>query len=79
MGTSLIKIENEPGLVKDSVSKAIINTDDNSYRAYLRQRSRLKLDKQKMNEYEGQIRDLIDEVMFLKDSVKQLLENMNKK
>lgn len=75
---NLLKIENEPGLVKDMQTKAVLNLDNRSYQSYLNQRQKLKENRDKIDGYECQLKALIDEVNSLKDSIKTLFQNGNK-
>lgn len=74
----LVKIKNEPGLVKDTQSKAVLNTDSRSYMSYLNQRKRLQENRDKIDGYECQMKELINEVCELKEAIKKILTNGNK-
>lgn len=73
---SLVKVQSEPNLVKDSVSKAIINTDSRGYANYKQQREQLIANRLKMSEYENQIRSLTDEVCSIKETLINILNRV---
>ena len=63
------KIEDNPNLIRDSYSKAIINTDVEAYEKYLLLKSKLKNDKKEID-------SLKNEVSELKDLVKDLINKI---
>ncbi len=63
------KIEDNPNLIRDSYSKAIINTDVEAYKKYLMLKKRLHKDKTEMD-------NLKNEVSELKDLVKNLINKI---
>lgn len=64
-----LKVKNEAGLVRDSKSKAVLNTDDQALKAYKKQRSKALQLQEAMEE----IPQLRQEVAEIKDLIKQLL------
>jgi HAMP domain-containing protein len=66
MRPELVKIENEPGFLKDKTSQAIISTDNSALEAY---RARRKREQDKLDE----INNLKQDVAEIKDLLKQLL------
>ena len=63
------KIENEDTLIRDNVSKAVINTDADGYNAYMnKKRNTIKQQKE--------FNDLKSEVTELKDLVKILINKI---
>lgn len=69
MKPELVKIENEPGFVKDKKTQAVISTDNSALEAYRVKRKRdmemqMKLDK---------INTLEQDVAEIKDLLRQLL------
>ncbi len=63
------QIEDNPNLIRDSYSKAIINTDVEAYEKYLLLKSKLKNDKKEID-------SLKNEVSELKDLVKDLINKI---
>ena len=63
------KIENEDTLIRDNISKAVINTDVDGYNAYMN-RKRNSVRQQK------EFNDLKTEVTELKDLVKILIDKI---
>ena len=74
MHNTLLKIADDPYLLKDPVSKAIINNDKSGYNDYLRRRTEIQENKKKMFEYEDQIRCLSNEMCEIKELLKQILD-----
>lgn len=62
-----LKVENEPALIRDEYSKAIINTDSSGYKNYVEQRGRLRQQQEKLD-------NLASEVSELKKLVSALLQ-----
>ena len=73
---SLVKIHSEPGLMKDTVTKAVINTDITGFNNYISQRAQMEANKQKMWDYEKQIRSLTNEVGEIKDLLINILNRV---
>jgi|TARA_A100001015_G_scaffold290156_1_gene362830 hypothetical protein len=67
----MLKVEGHSNLVRDTHSKALINTDKNAYKAALLRRDR-NIEKQK------EILELKTEVKELKDMVQTLLNKLDK-
>ena len=63
------QIEDNPNLIRDSYSKAIINTDVEAYEKYIMLKSKLKNDK-------NEIDSLKNEVSELKNLVKDLINKI---
>jgi len=66
MKPELVKIENEPGYVKDKSCQAIISTDNSGLEAY---RARRKREQDKLDE----INNLKQDVAEIKDLLRQIL------
>jgi hypothetical protein len=62
-------VEDNPNLIRDNYSKAIINTDTEAYEAYIK-RKNIILEKDK------ETADLKQEVAELKDLVKELINKI---
>lgn len=62
-------VENEPNLVRDNYSKAIINTDITGYEEYMER-------KKKFLKKEDEIKDLKNEMGELKNLVKTLIDKI---
>ena len=77
---SLIKkVENEPGLIRDEYSKAIISTDKSSYQKYLAQRDKLKKEREVAQNATSEIHEIKEELSNLKTLVLSLIEAINNK
>lgn len=65
-----LKVEDHPGLVRDSKSKAIINVDDSAYKDY---RNRKNLQNKMINMTE-EINDLKNDIGEIKLLLNQILQ-----
>lgn len=72
-----IKVENEPGLIRDEYSKAIISTETSNYQNYLAQRERLKKEKEVVQNTTSEIHAIKEELSNLKTLVLSLIETIN--
>ena len=66
---NIVKIENEPAFAKDTISKAVINTDLSGLEAYRARRNRTAEMEAKLDE----INTLKQDVAEIKDLLRQLL------
>lgn len=69
MKPELVKIENEPGYLKDKNTQAIISTDSAGLEAYRAKRKRDMENQMKLDE----INNIKQEVAEIKDLLRQLL------
>lgn len=69
MKPELVKIENEPGYLKDTKTQAIISTDNVGLEAYRAKRKRDMENQMKLDE----INNIKQEVAEIKDLLRQLL------
>jgi len=67
------KVQDHPGLVRDSRSNAIINIDEKSYKEY---RSR-KLMQSKVSELDSEIKDIKNSVEEIKSLLTQIIKRTN--
>lgn len=74
----LLKVENETGLGRDPVSKAIINTDNTGYEQYMSQREKLLKEKEAILNNTRDIDTLKTEISDMKEILKLILEKVNK-
>jgi len=73
----MIKVENETSLARDSVSKAVINTDMVGYETYLQQRERLLAERNAVKQNTQDIQDLKQEIGDIKGMLEQLLKRVS--
>lgn len=66
----LIPVEGNPGLYRDSLSNAIVNTNKNDYESYVRSREKINSGKHQVESLQKQVSDLKDDI----DEIKQLLK-----
>jgi len=71
MAKKTLKVEDNPDLVRDLSSQAIINTNSNAYEARLAQIEKIKLDEQQSADIEGLKEDMKE--------IKKLLKNIASK
>lgn len=69
-----IKVENNPGLVRDAESNAIINVDEEGYKAYKRNKQSIKQKLFQEQAKEARINKLESDVSDLKAGVAKILE-----
>jgi 5-methylcytosine-specific restriction endonuclease McrBC GTP-binding regulatory subunit McrB len=72
-----IKVKNEPGLIRDEHSKAIISTDSSSHQRYLAQREKIKRERELVETTTTQISEIKEELNTLKNLVLSLVETIN--
>lgn len=68
------KIENNPSLIRDEKSKAIINVDSLNYRLYREQRAAIQA---RVNITSAKVTALENKINILEDLIKNYLENNN--
>jgi len=61
-----VKVENEPGLIRDTVTGAILNSDQNALKAY-------KEKKRKQIAMEEDINSLKNDIVDIKSMIKELI------
>lgn len=71
-------MENETGLGRDPVSKAIINTDIGGYETYVQQRDRLLAEKQQLQKNTKDIETIKQEVTDIKMMLQNILQAVQK-
>jgi hypothetical protein len=69
---SLIRVKDNPNLVRDGYSKAIINTDNKAYQDYVVNRERMKSQQDLVLNNAEQIQSLKKDVQEIKDILQQL-------
>jgi len=69
-----VKVKDEPGLVRDKESNAILSTDMKSLQAYKAQKNRMK----KVDELAESVKNLNDRMLNIETLLKQLVERDNK-
>lgn len=74
----MIKVENESSLARDSVSKAVINTDMVGYETYLQQRERLLAERNAVKQNTQDIQELKQEIGDIKGMLTIILNSIQK-
>lgn len=77
MHNQYVKVENETELIRDSVSKAIINTNVVEYETYVQQRQRMIAEKEAITKNTHDIEELKEEISDMKSILKQILERVS--
>jgi hypothetical protein len=72
-----IKVINEPSLIRDEHSKAIINTDNASISSYLERRAKLSADKEKLNNLVNDVDTLKNDMTNIKSTLDSILVAIN--
>jgi DNA-binding ferritin-like protein len=74
-----IKVENEPNLIRDTHSKAIINVDPSGYNRYLLQKQKIKNEKEKIEKLEQNVSSLKQDISEIRNILSDLVHAINTK
>lgn len=74
-----LKVKNEPGLIRDTKSGAIINVDGSSYNKYKEAKNRLAQQREESMVYKQQIEQLRCEFDEVKCLISQLISRLDNK
>lgn len=74
-----LKVENEPHLVRDVHSKAIINADHNGYISYMSKKQKFKEEREKVSRLEAEMSSVKNDVEEIKSMLSSLIEIINTK
>jgi len=72
-----IKVESNPGLVRDSNSNGIINVDDAAYALHKKNKQTAKMKIEKEQAQEARINKLENDVSELKGDIKEILRMLS--
>ena len=75
---SLLNIEGEPNLVKDTYSKGILSTDRKGLEEYKKRRELRRQEKETIIQCQNDKNKLSNELMDIKQSLKIILEKVTK-
>lgn len=75
----VVKVKDQPNLVRDISSKGILNTDYNGLLEYKQAKAKRNVKNKAILQYENDINTLKDEVTDIKDSLKLILDKLNSK
>ena len=75
---NVLKVENENALYRDTSSGAIINTDNSSREAYLKQRESILRAREATEKNTKDIEELKGELGDIKQMLAQILQNVQK-
>jgi hypothetical protein len=68
-----LRIKNNDDLLRDKNTNSIININDDSYNAYIRQYVKKINENNKMKNYDAELKELKDEIDEIKNMLIQLL------
>jgi predicted transcriptional regulator len=72
-----LQVENEPNLIKDSQSSAVVNTDLDGYLNYLNKRQSLKSEKEKITQIQNDINSIVSDITEIKATIKGIIATIN--
>lgn len=75
---SLIKVADHPGLVRDSKTGAIINTDQNKVNAAIANRQKIKAQRQQVTDLGTRVTNLENNVNAINDKLDMLIVLLSK-
>lgn len=73
-GSKLIKVADHPGLMRDSNTGAIINTDQNKIKNALANRQKLRAQRQQVNDLDNRVANLEVNVTNINNKLDALIE-----
>lgn len=73
-GSKLIKVADHPGLMRDSNTGAIINTDQNKVKTALANRQKLRAQRQQVNDLDNRVANLESNVTTINNKLDALIE-----
>lgn len=73
-GSKLIKVADHPGLMRDSNTGAIINTDQNKVKTALANRQKLRAQRQQVNDLDNRVANLESNVTNINNKLDALIE-----
>lgn len=73
-GSKLIKVADHPGLMRDSNTGAIINTDQNKIKNALANRQKLRAQRQQVNDLDNRVANLESNVTNINNKLDALIE-----
>ena len=74
---SEVKVEHYPELRRDDYSKGITNVDNNAYDRYMHGAMARKQRNQSLEEHTKEINNLKEDMLEIKDMLRQLISNQN--
>lgn len=78
MHNDMLKVESEARLLRDPVSRAIINTDDEGYTNYINNRARRKELQNTLTRHDEDIQNIKQELGDIKQMLSILVANIQK-
>lgn len=76
MHNDMLKVESETRLLRDPVSRAIINTDDEGYNAYINRREKRRAMENALAKHDDDINNIKQELGDIKQMLSILVANI---
>tara|TARA_S200002703_G_C3638556_1_gene196040 strand:+ start:249 stop:470 length:222 start_codon:yes stop_codon:yes gene_type:complete len=71
---SLLPVEGQPGLYRDTKSNAIVNSNTVEYENYLKQRNSRQIKNEKIEELESEMHQIKNDLFEIKSLLKSFIE-----
>ena len=73
----LIPVEGNPGLYRDNLSNAIVNTNKNDYESYLNSKKKMDGEREKINSLEMEMNIVKNDISEIKNLLIQIAKNQS--
>jgi len=73
----LIPVEGNPGLYRDNLSNAIVNTNKNDYESYLNSKKKMDGEREKINSLEMEMNTVKNDISEIKNLLIQIAKNQS--
>jgi len=73
----LIPVEGNPGLYRDNLSNAIVNTNKNDYESYLNSKKKMDGERDKINSLEMEMNSVKNDISEIKNLLIQIAKNQS--
>ena len=73
----LIPVEGNPGLYRDNLSNAILNTNKNDYESYLNSKKKMDGEREKINSLEMEMNTVKNDISEIKNLLIQIAKNQS--
>jgi hypothetical protein len=73
----LIPVEGNPGLYRDNLSNAIVNTNKNDYESYLNSKKKMDGEREKINSLEMEMNSVKNDISEIKNLLIQIAKNQS--
>ena len=73
----LIPVEGNPGLYRDNLSNAFVNTNKNDYESYLNSKKKMDGEREKINSLEMEMNSVKNDISEIKNLLIQIAKNQS--